>query len=77
MARTQQPSTTSVRVPQEDGEISITRNGDLDDPTVYTVTSGTVEVDAADVAHFLSVVTGAELADGTPVAPADAPDLSA
>lgn len=53
-----------VRVPQKDGEISIVRNGDLDDPTVYKVSKGVVNVDDNDVPHFLSVVDGSELVGG-------------
>lgn len=53
-----------VRVLQEDGEISIVRNGDLDEPTVYKVKNSTTEVEDVDVPHFLAVVDGAELAGG-------------
>lgn len=52
-----------ISVPQDDGEIRIVRNGDLDDPTVYPVTNGTVDVDDENVAHFLSVLTGSALVE--------------
>lgn len=53
-----------VRVPQKDGEISIVRYGDLDEPTVYKVAKGVVNVDDNDVPHFLSVIEGAEIVGG-------------
>jgi len=46
-----------VTVPQKDGEIAISRNGD--DPTVYKVNDGTVSVKDTDLPTFLAVVDGA------------------
>lgn len=56
--------TTTVKVPQHDGEIRIT--GPADEPTVYPVTNGQVSVDAVDVPAFLARVAGSELAGGSP-----------
>jgi hypothetical protein len=72
MPKPQPAQKTRVRVPQDDGEISISRRGDIDTPVIYPVTNGTVEVDEADIGHFLTVIDGAELAD-TPTPPASTP----
>lgn len=65
-----------IKVPQKDGEISISRDGNVHEPTVYEVKSGKVSVAEDDAAHFLAVVDGAELArktDADTVASAVAP----
>ena len=48
-----------VNVPQQDGEISISFAGD--DPIVFEVANGTVEVPDDQVTSFLARVNGAEL----------------
>lgn len=53
--------TVTVKVPQDDGEITI-RQG-IKDPVTYTVSGGTTKVAEPDVSHFLAVVDGAALAD--------------
>lgn len=45
-----------VRVPQEDGEISIAVAGG--EPTIYKVTAGTTTVPADDLEVFLGAVEG-------------------
>lgn len=51
-----------IKVPQKDGEISISRDGNVHEPTVYEVKGSKVAVAEEDAAHFLAVVDGAELA---------------
>jgi DUF4097 and DUF4098 domain-containing protein YvlB len=48
-----------IRVPQKSGEIRVSRDGN--DAVVYEVTNGSIEIDDADVDHFLKVVEGSEL----------------
>ncbi len=48
----------TVNVPQESGEIRISRAGD--EPEVYKVTNGHVTLKADEVEAFLAVVDGAE-----------------
>lgn len=55
-------STTKVRVPQADGEIRISRDGD--DPAVYKVSDHVTTVKADDLDHFLAHVEGSKT-DGT------------
>lgn len=57
----------SVRVPQQDGEILIARNGDP--PTRYPVSGGAVEVPDDLLPFFLATVEGSEA--GAPPAPAE------
>lgn len=49
---------TRVAVPQDDGEITVSRNGD--EPVTYKVKDGTVTV-TDDVAAFLNAVEGSRL----------------
>lgn len=56
--------TVRVRVPQSDGEIVMRHEGN--DPVVYPVQAGIVEVDEAELQRFLRFVAGAEVDPGSP-----------
>lgn len=51
-----------VRVPQKDGEITFSRQGD--EPRTYRVTDGEVTVAQADLDRFLRAIPGAEVVKG-------------
>jgi len=53
-----------VSVPQQDGEIVLT---DIYGPKTYAVSGGQVDVDDADVEHFLLVVSGSSAAAPAPL----------
>jgi len=53
---------SKVNVEQKDGVITMSRAGG--DPVGYEVSKGTVEVDDAEVDHFLRCVPGSSLSDG-------------
>lgn len=57
---------TTVRVPQSDGEISISVAGD--EPTTYKVTDGQVSVANEEVDRFLAVVDGSKVVGGSTTA---------
>lgn len=55
----------TISVPQQDGEIVLTRDGN-GQPVTYEVTRGQVTVPDGDEAlHFVSVVPGAELVEAS------------
>jgi len=54
----------NVTVPQQEGEIRISHAGD--EPVVYPVKNGTVQVEDAALDGFLRQVPGAEIAAGNP-----------
>ena len=51
-----------VRVPQKDGEITISRSGE--EPVTRHVTDHEVQVAQADLEQFLRVIPGAEVVKG-------------
>lgn len=53
-----------IKVPQKDGEIQISRDGDVHAPTAHKVSAHKVSVPEEDAVHFLSVVDGSELVGG-------------
>ena len=60
-------SNVSVKVPQSDGEVSISIGGD--EPKVYKVTDGAVSVPEENVARFLAAVDGSKVAGGSTTGP--------
>lgn len=53
---------TTVRVPQQDGEIKITVGGN--EPLTYPVKNGRVTVEPADLSTFLASVDNATVEEG-------------
>ena len=54
---------TKISVPQKDGEVIVSFDGD--DPTTYKVTDGQVSVPGEIVERFLSAVDGSKVAGGS------------
>lgn len=58
--------TQKVKVPQKDGEISVSIGGN--EPTRYRVTDGEVSVKEEDVDRFVAAIVGSERVAGNPSA---------
>lgn len=54
---------TKISVPQKDGEITVSFDGN--EPTTYRVTDGQVSVPAENVDRFLAAVDGSKAAGGS------------
>lgn len=54
---------TKISVPQKDGEVTVSFNGD--EPTTYKVNDGQISVPAENVDRLLAAIDGSKVAGGS------------